>query len=37
MKTYICMLLLLSYISTIGIPLNAMINRCMIAYTDDDY
>lgn len=30
-------LFLVCYSLSIGVPLNPMINRCMIAYTDDNY
>lgn len=29
--------ILVAHVSTIGIPLNPMVSRCMIAYTDDNY
>lgn len=29
--------LLICYSLSIGVPLNPMISRCMIAYTDDNY
>ncbi len=28
---------LVVYTASIGVPLNPMISRCMIAYTDDNY
>lgn len=36
-KVLISFALLIMYASTIGIPLSPMIQRCMIAYTDDNY
>ena len=36
-KPAIILALLLVYATSIGIPLNPMISRCMIAYTDDNY
>jgi hypothetical protein len=37
MKEAIILTLLIFSISSIGIPLNPMQPRCMIAYTDDNY
>lgn len=37
MNKLISLILLVTYALSIGIPLNPMVARCMIAYTDDDY
>lgn len=37
MKIPLIFSLYLCYTISIGIPLNPMISRCMIAYTDDNY
>lgn len=37
LKILLSTLLLLSLANSIGIPLNPLISRCMIAYTDDNY
>ena len=37
MRRAVIFALVVAAIHSIGIPLNPMISRCMIAYTDDNY